>query len=360
MTDETGERPANNIPANGKKYKAVAIILIIVVGASWAGLKLFIKSKTHIETDNAFVEARIVPVSARVSGSVARVLVKDNQLVRQGDLLLEIDQRDQRLLVSKAAAGVGMAENESGGELLKAEAARAAVQSARARHDQAVLDHARGEKLFEREVISREQLDRLITAKRVAESQLKEAEEAFKRAQAEAGTGDKGGNRAKILQRKAQLEEAELQLSYTKIYAVRDGYITRKAVEPGANIQAGQPLMALVPLQDAWITANYKERQLTHIRAGQKVEFNVDAFPGRTFNGTVDSIMAGTGAAFSLLPPENATGNYVKVVQRLPVKISIDSASDPDHLLRVGMSVVPTVLTGRTARDVLKELNPFR
>ncbi|MBI5483577.1 MAG: HlyD family secretion protein, partial [Deltaproteobacteria bacterium] len=205
MTDETGERPAKKIPANGKKYKAIAILLIIVAGASWAGLQLFIKSKTHIETDNAFVEARIVPVSARVSGSVARVLVKDNQLVRQGDLLLEIDQRDQRLLVSKAAAGVGMAVNESGGELLKAEAAKAAVQSAGARYDQAVLDHARGEKLFLREVISREQLDRLITAKRVTESQLKEAEEALKRAQAEAGAGDKGANRAKILQRKAQL-----------------------------------------------------------------------------------------------------------------------------------------------------------
>lgn len=340
----------------GKKLKAVAILLIIIIAGCWSCLTLFIKSKTHIETDNAFIEARIVPVSSRVSGTVARVLVNDNQLVKRGDLLLEIDPRDHQVQISKAAAGVGVAENESGGEMMRVEVAKAALQTARARNDQADIDHVRGEKLFSREVISKEQLDRLTTARRVTESQLKEAEESLKRAEVEAGLADKGGNKARILQRKAQLEEARLQLSYTKIFAVKDGYITRKSVEPGTNIQAGQPLMALVPLQDAWITANYKERQITHIKPGQKVEFNVDAFPGRTFTGTVDSIMAGTGAAFSLLPPENATGNYVKVVQRLPVKITINNASDPEHLLRVGMSVVPTVLTGRTGRDVLKEL----
>jgi membrane fusion protein (multidrug efflux system) len=189
---------------------------------------------------------------------------------------------------------------------------------------------------------------------------MKEAGEYLKRMQAEAGLGGTQGGKAKVLERRALLQEAELQLSYTKIYAARDGYITRKSVEPGANIQAGQALMALVPLKDAWITANYKERQITHIQPGQKVEFSVDAYPGRTFSGRVDSIMAGTGAAFSLLPPENATGNYVKVVQRIPVKIAIDNSSVPGHLLRVGMSVVPTVLTGRSGSAVLRGLNPFR
>jgi membrane fusion protein (multidrug efflux system) len=286
--------------------------------------------------------------------------VNDNQLVKKGDLLVEIDPRDYQVQMAKAAAGVGVAENETGGEYLKAEAARAAWQSAGARQEQAVQDQERGEKLFGREVIPKEQLDRLKTARRVAESQLKEADEYLKRTQAEAGLGGKSGGRAKVLERKALLSEAGLQLSYTKIYAARDGYITRKSVEPGANIQAGQALMALVPLQDAWITANYKERQITYIQPGQKVEFRVDAYPGRIFSGRVDSIMAGTGAAFSLLPPENATGNYVKVVQRIPVKITIDNSSDPQHLLRVGMSVVPTVVTGRSSRAVLKELNPFR
>jgi len=355
---QAAEQPLEKKPGS-RKYKGIIVLCVLIAVGGWLGLKMFIAGKTRIETDNAFIEARIVQVSSKVSGTVIRVLVGDNQPVKQGDLLLEIDPRDYQVQIAKAAAGVGVAENESGGEYLKAEAAQAALQTARARHDQALLDQERGEKLYGREVIPKEQLDRLKTARRVAESQLKEAEENLKRSRTEAGLGGKGGTQAKVLERKAQLNEAELQLSYTKIYAPRDGYITRKSVEPGANIQAGQALMALVPLQDAWITANYKERQITYLQPGQKVEFRVDAYPGRTFTGRVDSIMAGTGAAFSLLPPENATGNYVKVVQRIPVKIAIDNSSDPGRLLRVGMSVVPTILTGRKSGDVLKELNPF-
>ncbi len=358
-SESESEATAAGKPAFSKRQKALLILLIIIIVGGWFGLKLFIKSKTHVETDNAFIEARIVPVSSKVSGTVARVLVNDNQFVKQGQLLLEIDQSDYKLQVSKAAAGVGVAENETGGEYLKAEAFRAALQSARARHEQAVIDLARGEKLYSREVIPKEQLDRLRTANRVSQSQLKETEENLKRAQAEAGLGTKIGNKAKVMERQAQLYVARLQLSYTRIYAARDGYITKKSIEPGVNIQAGQHLMALVPLQDAWITANYKERQITYLKAGQKVEFTVDAYPGRSFTGKVDSIMAGTGAAFSLLPPEHATGKSVKVVQRLPVKIDIDNSSDPEHLLRVGMSVIPTILTERRSADILKELSPF-
>jgi membrane fusion protein, multidrug efflux system len=354
-------QPAPDPEASGsKRTRALLILLTVIIIGAVFGLRWFISGRSNIETDNAFIEARIVQVSSKVSGTVARVLVGDNQFVKQGDLLLEIDGQDYQLQIAKAAAEVGMAENEMGGEQIKAEGARAALQSARARFDQSVLDLNRAEKLFSRDVLSKEQLDRLTTAKRVSEAQMKEAEEALKRAQAEAGLAIKSGGKAKILQRKAQLDEAHLRLSYTRIYAPRDGYITRKAIEVGVNIQAGQPLMALVPLQDAWITANYKERQITYLKPGQKVEFTVDAYPGKTFNGTVDSIMAGTGAAFSLLPPENATGNYVKVVQRVPVKICIDRNSDPERLLRVGMSVVPVILTGRSSGDVLKELNPFR
>ena len=359
-TAQTAEEPAENRSGISKKHKGLIILLIIIALGGWTGLKMLITGKTHIETDNAFIEARIVTVSSKVSGTVARVLVSDNQFVRRGDLLLEIDGRDYQLQIAKAAAGVGMAENETGGEQMKAEGALAAIQSAKARFDQAVADLNRAEKLYRRDVLPKEQLDRLTTARRVSETELKEAEEVFKRFQAEAGLATKAGNKAKILQRKAQLNEAERQLLYTKIYAPRDGYITRKSVETGVNIQPGQPLIVLVPLQDAWITANYKERQITWMKPGQKVEFSVDSYPGITFSGTVDSIMAGTGAAFSLLPPENASGNYVKVVQRIPVKIAINNSSDPDHLLRVGMSVVPTVLTGRSSKDVLKELNPFR
>ena len=343
----------------GKRAKALAILLTIIIVGGLLGMKWLISGRTNIETDNAFIEARILTVSSKVPGTVARVLVNDNQFVKQGDLIIEIDQRDYQVQIAKASAGVGMAENEAGGEQMKAEGARAALLSAKARYEQAVVDLKRAEKLYARDVLPKEQLDRLTTAKKVSEAQRKEAEEALKRAQIEAGLAVKAGSNARILQRKAQLNEAELQLSYTKVYAPRDGYITRKSVESGVNIQAGQPLMAIVPLQEAWITANYKERQITWLKAGQKVEFTVDAYPGKTFTGTVDSIMAGTGAAFSLLPPENATGNYVKVVQRVPVKINIDKNSDPERLLRVGMSVIPTILTGRSTGDVLKELSPF-
>jgi membrane fusion protein (multidrug efflux system) len=173
------------------------------------------------------------------------------------------------------------------------------------------------------------------------------------------GLTGNGSKEARVAQKRAELEQARLNLSYTRICAPANGYITRKSVEAGNNIQPGQALMALVSLEDAWVTANYKESQLTNVKPGQKVEFTVDTYSGRSFQGKVESIMAGTGAAFSLLPPENATGNYVKVVQRIPVKIVIDKASDPQHLLRVGMSVEPTILTGRNLLETLKELNPF-
>lgn len=357
MSEEIKEE---NKSTNGLSKQKIGVIIVVALVCAIFTVKLWIKSSTHIETDNAFIEARVVPISPKVSGTVKRVLVNDNQFVKQGDLLVEIDESDYRVRFNSASAGVTVAENENRGEIQKAEGARATVQLARAKFDQAMLDLNRGESLYGREVIPKEQLDRLKTAKSVAASQLKESEEALKRAQAEAGLSGNGGNKAKVLQKKAQMEEAGLQLSYTRITAPRDGYITRKGIEAGSNIQAGQPLMALVPLQDIWVTANYKEGQLTHIKPGQKVEFKADAYPGKKFSGHVDSIMAGTGAAFSLLPPENATGNYVKVVQRVPVKITIDTNSDPDNTLRVGMSIIPSIMVERSLADIFKGLNPFK
>lgn len=358
-TDSADMQKNGNLPREqkrnaGKRRRLLFLFLILAVLFSWLGVRWWIRGQTHIETDNAFIEAKIVSISSRVPGSVRRVLVDDNRYVKRGELLVELDARDYEVEVAKAEAGVGMALNETGGEKQQAEGARASLQLAGVRHDQALLDLKRGQALFDREVIPKEQFERLKTAERIALSQLREAKESLKRAEAVAGLAGEGGRKARVRQREAQLEESRLRLSYTKIISPSDGYIARKNIEPGVNVQAGQPLMALVPLQDAWVVANYKEGQLAHIRPGQKVEIKVDAYPGRLFTGRVDSIMAGTGAAFSLLPPENATGNYVKVVQRVPVKIIIDGASDPEHLLRAGMSVVPTVLVERTTRDVLK------
>ncbi len=365
MSEENTTSPAereSKPPAPGKrggKRKNAGIVLILLIAAACIfGMRLWIKSKTHVETDNAFIESHVYSISSRVPGNVSRVMVRDNQFVRKGDLLLELDPVDYRLRVENSAAQLDMAKNETSGAYAQVDAAKAAAASDRARLNQADLDLARGRALFQREVIPKEQLDRLETARKVAAARLAESEGSVRKAQALLGLTGAGGRDAQIEKKRVELEEARTSLAYTKVYAPANGYITRKSVEQGNNIQAGQPLMALVALDEAWVTANYKESQLTHVRPGLKVEFGVDTYPGVTFRGKVDSIMAGTGASFSLLPPENATGNYVKVVQRIPVKILVDSASDPRRLLRVGMSVTPVILTDRKLGDILKD--PFR
>jgi membrane fusion protein (multidrug efflux system) len=343
---------------NKRQRAGILLLIILVVGCTY-GFKWWIKGRTHIETDNAFIEAHIHTVSARVPGVVRNVAVLDNQFVKKGALLVELDPADYQVRVVNATASLNMARNETSGEHASVDAAKATVSLSTVKLEQADTDLRRGKALFAREVVAKEQLDRLETAYKVAVMEKRHAEEALRRAQAEVGLSNSGSKDAKVAQKRAQLDEASLSLSYTKIFAPADGYITRKSAEPGNNIQPGQPLMALVALDDAWVTANYKESQLTHVKPGQRVEFTVDAYPGHTFRGSVDSIMAGTGAAFSLLPPENATGNYVKVIQRIPVKIAIDKKSDPDHHLRVGMSVVPSILTSRKLGDILTDLNPF-
>jgi membrane fusion protein, multidrug efflux system len=338
-----------------KKQRGGIVLFIVLACAAVFGVQQWVQSKTHIETDNAFIESHIHSVSSRIPAMVKRVAVADNQFVHKGDLLVELDPSDYQARAKTAAASLNMARNETSGDYAQVESARASIGLATARLDQANLDLARGEALFAKEVIPKEQLDRLNTAKKIAQMQLKEAQEAEHHAQAVLGISANGSNDARIAQKQGELETAALNLSYTRIVAPRDGYITRKSVEQGNYIQPGQALMAVVALDDAWVTANYKESQLTHVKPGQKVEFTVDSYPGRTFQGSVESIMAGTGAAFSMLPPENATGNYVKVIQRIPVRIAIDKKSDPEQLLRVGMSVVPTILTGKSFSEAIKE-----
>jgi len=349
-----GEETTGPKKGLSKKQRGGIILLVILLCAAAFGVQQWVQSKTHIETDNAFIESHIHSVSSRIPAMVKRVAVVDNQFVHKGDLLVELDASDFQARVKTAAASLNMARNETSGDYAQVESARASIGLATARLDQANLDLARGEKLFAKEVIPREQLERLTTAQKIAQMQLKEAQEAEHHAQAVVGISQSGSNDARVAQKQGELETASLNLSYTRILAPSDGYITKKSVEPGNYIQPGQSLMALVTLDDAWVTANYKESQLTHVKPGQKVEFTVDSYPGRTFKGSVESIMAGTGAAFSMLPPENATGNYVKVIQRIPVRIAIDKKSDPEHLLRVGMSVVPTILTGKSFSEAIK------
>jgi membrane fusion protein (multidrug efflux system) len=339
---------------NGKRRRAGIILFLlsalIIIAAAW----WWIQGISRITTDNAFVESHLYSVSAKVSGRIETVAVQDNQFVHKGDLLCEIELGDYRVKVDAASAALDVTLNETSGDYARVEQSRAELQQSRARILQAESDLKRGKALFAKEVIPREQLERLETGAKIAAAQVEEKEENLKRFQAEAGFSGSGSREAKAAQRRAQLDEAALHLKYTRVTAPADGYVTRKSVEPGNFIQAGQPVMVLVSLDDSWVTANCKESQLEAVRPGQRVEFHVDAYPAKRFTGKVESIMAGTGSAFSLLPPENATGNYVKVVQRIPVRIAIDHLSDPDHLLRAGMSVVPTIFTDRKLSDVLR------
>jgi membrane fusion protein (multidrug efflux system) len=415
---------------------------VLVVGAI-LGLRYWLYARSHETTDDAFIDGRIVQLSPKISGYVSKVYVADNQQVKQGDLIAEIDARDYeaRLTQAKAALQAGLAQQhqaQTGVSLTRATAranvqqasavvqqARAGVQTARAaaaaersKINQAAAgvstvranveqaraqvaaaqaeatragnDVQRYQALFERDEISRQRLDQAIAAATTANAQLLAAQqrvvaaeaqvnearsaesaaaENARRAQTQIGGAQAGINEAmgrlsqastgpqqvavsqsqvetagaNIEQLRAAVEQAELDLSYTKIYAPESGRVTRKAVEEGALVQPGQPLMAVVT-GEVWVTANFKENQVGQLRPGEAVEIKVDAYPDKVFRAHVDSLQAGTGARFSLLPAENATGNYVKVVQRVPVKIVFDEQPDAQHMLAPGMSVEPEVL----------------
>jgi membrane fusion protein (multidrug efflux system) len=324
---------------------------------------------THISTDDAFVDGRVHVIASKIPGTVKTLYVKDNQFIKKDNLILDIDPIDYDVRVKEAQAGldteiaklseirdkVDTAKKQLTGIIASLEEARANLELQEANLRQAEVDFKRSESLFKKEVISRESYDKAKTTYDVALAQVKAAKERIKQLEASLETQKAVikqtetsliTQQAQIQQKDAVLKGAEFNKSYTKIYAPTDGYITKRTVEIGNQIQAGQPLMAVVPLskEDIWITANYKETQLERVKPGQKVEIKVDTFPGKKFYGRVESLMSGTGAVFSLLPPENATGNYVKIVQRIPIKIILDQGTDPSHNLRIGMSVVLTVL----------------
>jgi membrane fusion protein (multidrug efflux system) len=235
----------------------------------------------------------------------------------------------------------------------RVETARANLELQEANLRQADTDLKRAENLFKKEAVSKERYEKTKTGYDVALAQVKAAKDQLKQAETAIETqkatirqteSSLRAQASSVGKSEAVLKSTELTVGYTKVYASTDGYITKKSVEPGNQIQTGQPLMAVVPLDDIWVIGNYKETQLEKVKPGQKVKIRVDTYPGRVFEGKVDSIMAGTGSAFSLFPPENATGNFVKVVQRIPVKIILDKNADAEHVLRVGMSAEPTIL----------------
>ena len=324
---------------NGRKRKAFLIFGAVVLAGLVAGFMYSQYRKTHISTDDAFIEGNIHTIASKIQGTVKEIHVSDNQQVKLGDLLVEIDPADYNMRVREASSALGVEKAKMTETEARIESARANLELQKANLRLAETEKVRAENLFHKEVLSRERYDRAVTAYEVGVAQLKAAEEQLRQAESQRKT-----QFSLIRQKEASTSLAEMNYGYTKIYAPADGYVAKKSVQTGNQIQPGQPLMAVVSLDDIWVVANYKETQIARIQPGQAVVMQIDSYPGRKFTGKVDSVMAGTGVTFSLFPAENATGNYVKVVQRVPVKIVFDEGADRDHALRIGMSVEPTII----------------
>jgi len=350
-------------------FGVLAVLLVIGVVALFFYLEY---RRTHVTTDDAYVDGHVHIVASKVPGTVLALHVKDNQLVKKDDPILDIDPVDYRVALQEAQANLAMekarlSEVQSRVETAQKQlheirasldAARSALKAQEALTWKTREDLKRAEPLIKGGIVTQEYYDQRKTNYDVGVAQVNAAKDNVSRLegsvesqkalirQAEAAVAPQ---QALIQQREALVEKAKLNLGYTKITAPANGYITKRSAEVGNQVQAGQPLLAVVPLEQEriWVTANYKETELRDVKAGQKVDIKVDTYSGKVFKGRVNSIMAGTGSAFSLFPPENATGNYVKIVQRIPVRITLDEGSDPEHLLRVGMSVVPTIFVER-------------
>lgn len=325
-----------------KKWTALIVIFAILIIGGVFGYVRWRHSEIYVKTNNAYVKGKIFTVSAKVPGKLEAVKVEDNQKVEKGRVIATIEPADYDAAVARAEATLSEARTAVASRRAAIARRIADAAAAKSKLDLANIEYGRVSSLYSRNSIPKRQLDEAVTQKRVAEAMLKASQKAI--AEERAGL--------KVLEKKIEvaqtvLETARLNRSYCTIIAPVTGTVSKKSSEPGDVVAPGQPICAVVPLDvaDIWVDANYKETKLRRVKPGQKVTLKVDADKSRTFTGKVESISAGTGAAFSLLPPENATGNWVKVVQRLPVRIKIDPGSDPNHVLRLGLSVTCTIDT---------------
>ena len=353
-------------PGKGRRPFLLVLGILVVVGLC-VFIPYYLYSRNYQSTDDAFIEGHVVQIDPKVAAYVSRIHFDDNTQVKQGDLLIELDPRDldvavQRAHTQLAQAQAGVLQAQAGVEQAHAKLAQAQAQvlqqqaqviQTQAQFDLAGINFNRDTSLFNRDIkaIAKTNLDTTKSAHDAASATLDAARANLTAAQANVQAEQSGQAAADAQLAVAQatvktadvaVRDAELQLSYGKIAAPISGRVTRKSVEPGDYVTVGQALLSIVP-DDMWVTANYKETQLTDMRHGQPVDIEADAFPGRVLHGRVDSIQRGTGARFSLLPPENATGNYVKVIQRIPVKITFDDPPDRLPPLSPGMSVEPRV-----------------
>jgi membrane fusion protein (multidrug efflux system) len=337
-----------------KPNKVLPIILgIILLGGIIFGVKEYIYYGKHIDTDDAQIDGDISPVVTRVGGYVDSIFFEENTHVNRDQVLVKIDDRDYKVKLEQAqaaqigaSAGVNVGQSQIYATASNSAVARAQVASAAARLEQVNKDYQRYANLVKDGSITRQQFDQSKSDLQVANANFQAAEDQYKAALEQVGTTR---NQLKVTntgvnQRQADVDYAKLQLSYTNIKAPASGITSKKNVQLGQLVQAGQTLFSIVNDSSLYITANFKETQLDKIRNGQKVNIEVDAYPELELHGTVYNFSPATGAKFSLLPPDNATGNYVKVVQRIPVKIKINAEKDVMDKLRPGMSVNVSVI----------------
>jgi len=325
------ETPSAPPKPGGRKRTVFFVMGIALLALIGVGVRHWIFGLSHVSTDNAQVDGHIIPILPKVGGFVTDVRVEDNVRVKAGETLVVLDDRDYtvRLAQAEADLGVALAAVSNRARVGQAEAQ---VAQAQANAQKAHADLDRLAPLAAQDIVSKQQLDAVQSAAQAADAALAAAQAALV------------GADARVAAARAARDQAALNLSYTRVAAPANGVVSKKSVEVGQLVQAGQPLMSLVPLEDVWVTANLKETEVANVKPGDPAEFTVDAYPGLRFRGHVESLSPATGARFSLLPPDNATGNFTKVVQRLPVRVRPDKI-DPAHPLRPGMSVVVTIQT---------------
>ncbi len=349
------------------RVKLRNLFLLLLLVAVVAFIPEFMYLLGHESTDDAYLAGTIVPVSAEVKGQVVKVCIEDNQLVAAGDLLFEIDPKDYRLALDSRQKALATQKAELDKVMAAINEARKKVAETRANLAEAEVrekfageDKERYGALIDSGAVSKRQFDNSRTQWQLAEAARRAAESAVAGAEAAVKTleAGKAAQQSRIGETAEAVRQAALDLARTEVRAPMAGRVSRKNVDVGKYVGVGQPLLAIVDTRDVWVAANYKENQIGKIRAGQSADITVDAYPGLTLHGHVDSLQAGTGSVFSLLPPENATGNFVKIVQRLPVKIVIDSPPDPAHPLLPGLSVVPSINIRKSGRAEAFRLQP--
>jgi membrane fusion protein (multidrug efflux system) len=344
-TTTTAEVVRARPPAKPAARKIVkwGIAALVLLGAIAAGVYYLIESQHYVTTENAYVNANRIDIAAQVSGPIDDIHVRDQQQVQKGDLLVEIDPRPYQIAVDSAQAQLELAYQTTSQESAAVAAARAQVVQRQAQLRNAQSNERRVRDLIERKLISQQSAEAMITDAETAQAAVHAADANLQ--QALSALGEAGKRNATVRAAIARLDGAKLDLEYTRIFAPASGRIANFGLRPGSSVQTGIVLFAIISDDEYWVDANFKETELEQVRAGQRATIRVDMYRGHEFHGEVESLSAGSGTAFSLLPAQNATGNWVKVTQRVPVRVRVVD-SDPKYPLRIG-----TTATVRIALD---------